>query len=181
MADLDLATLPPELRDALERAWPGCAEAQRRAVLAPWCQEVWRSVWPDLLWPWQPARRWWRPGAAQAWRETFEDLFLARRGNVLTAEGPRLFDPDEPFFPTPWTQARVLLKSPVPQVFSDGEFWALTMQLHDGDTAAATRYAQACARHLQASNATSRSQRDRWWVQELIVLQASATGSLGGL
>lgn len=181
MADLDLQSLPPELRAALERAWPGCAEAQRRAVLAPWCQLVWRRAWPDLLWAWQPARRWWRAGAATDWRAQLEAGFSARQGHVLEARGPLLFDPAQPYFPTPWTHARVLLRSPVPAVFTDGEYWAMTMQLFDGDTAAATDYAQGCARELQARNATSRGKRDTWWVQQLIVLRASATGSLGGL
>ena len=95
--------------------------------------------------------------------------------------GPRLFDPAQPFFPTPWTQADVLLRSPAPDVFSDGEFWALTMQLFDGDAHAAVDYAQRCAHHLRLMQATHRARRDRWWVQELIVLHASATGDLGAL
>jgi hypothetical protein len=41
MADLDLQALPAELQAALERVWPGCPEAQRRAVLGPWATGVW--------------------------------------------------------------------------------------------------------------------------------------------
>ena len=181
MADLDLKTLPAELQAALERVWPGCPEAQRRAVLGPWCEGVWRTVWPDLLWPWQPSRRWWRPGEAREWRESFERYFGAQRSNMLEAQGPRLFDPAQPFFDTPWTQAAVLLRSPVPAFFSDGEFWAMVMQLFDGDVEQATDYAQACARELTARKTTSRAQRNAWWIQELLVLRASATGNLGSL
>jgi hypothetical protein len=181
MAPLDLRALPAELQAALEHAWPGSAEAQRRALLGPWCHKLWRTAWPDMQWLWQPSRRWWRTGDAAAWRQAFEGYFGAAQGNILESRVPRLFDPDQPFFPTPWTQARVLLRSPAPEAFSDGEFWALTTQLFDGDPDAASRYALACARHLKAIKATSRARRDRWWNQELILLHASATGNLGGL
>jgi hypothetical protein len=181
MPDLDLQALPPELQAALERVWPGCPEAQRRALLGPWAESVWRTVWPDYLWPWQPAMRWWRPGEARQWRESFERYFASTRRNILQASGPRLFDPAEPFFDTPWTRPLVALRSPVPGVFSNAEFWAMTMQLFDGDADAAASYAQESARQLQALKVTSRAKRDAWWVQELIVLQAAATGSVGAL
>lgn len=178
MAALDLSTLPPELHAALERVWPGCPEAQRRAVLGPWATGVWRTVWPDFLWPWQPSRRWWRPRAARQWRESFEAYFGARRSNLLEARGPLLFDPAQPFFETPWTQAGTLLRSPVPEVFSDGEFWAIAMQLFDGDVPRAEAQARDWAREPAASRAAAGgSRRDNWWIDKLRVMHAEATGT----
>lgn len=178
---LDLCALPAELQDALARAWPGCPEAQRRAVLAPWCYSHWYRVWPDMLWPWQPGRRCWRPAQARYWRADLEACFASRRRNILEAKGPRLFEPDQPFFDTPWTHAEVLVRSPVPEVFSDGEVWAMAMQLFDGEIDTAADYAQTCARHLIANKLTRRARRSAWWQEELTLMRASATGSLGSL
>lgn len=178
MPDLDLQQLPPELQAALERVWPGCPEAKRRAVLGPWATGVWRTVWPDHLWPWQPARRWWRPGAAREWRESFERYFSSQRRNLLAANGPRLFDPGQPFFATPWTHAKSLLRSPTPDVFTDAEFWAITQQIFDGDVEHATRETRDWARELTAGQATARGlRRDNWWINQLRVMRATATGT----
>ncbi len=145
MPDLDLHHLPAELQAALERVWPGCPEAQRRALLAPH-RLGWAPLWPHQMWAWQPASRWWRPGAARkerAWREAFFGAHLRdARGEPYNATGPvyeaRLFDPAQPFFDTPWTQASVLLRSPVPDVFSDADFWVITQQLSGGHVPSAT-------------------------------------------
>jgi hypothetical protein len=178
MRDLDLQTLPPELLAALERAWPSHPEAQRRAVLGPWAQAGWRTVWPDFLWPWQPARRWWRPGTARQWRGSFERYFASQRCNLLQAEGPRLFDPAQPFFDTPWTHAGVLLRSPVPDVFTDAEFWAVTQQIFDGDVHLATSETRAWAGELIARQATARGpRRERWWAEQLHRMHAAATST----
>jgi hypothetical protein len=182
MADLDLQALPPELQTALERAWPGCPEAQRRAVLGPMREGLWQTVWPDNLWPWQPAKRWWRPGQAQRLRDLFEWHFKSQRRNILQAAGPRLFDPAQPFFDTPWTQADVQLRSPVPQAFSDAEFWGITQQMFDGDVSLATSEVTGWARDFIARGATaSAARRSSWWIELLAVERASATGDLGGL
>lgn len=178
MSDLKLHDLPAELQATLERVWPGCPEAQRRAVLGPWAEGVWRTVWPDFLWPWQPALRWWRPGEARKWRGAFERYFASKRRNLLLAQGPGLFDPAQPFFDTPWTQAEVVLRSPVPEVFTDAEFWAITQQIFDGDVPCATSQARNWANELGARNARSRgSRRERWWIDELGRLHAAATGT----
>jgi hypothetical protein len=182
MAYLDLQSLPLELQAVLERVWPGCAEAQRRAVLGPWCNMGWVTVWPGGIWPWQPAKRWWRPGSASQWRERFEAYFSAQCHNELVPEGPRLFDPDQPFFPSPWTQTRVLLRSPAPEAFTDAEFWSVTTQLFGGDAERAASQVQGWARSLEARGITGRGhQRDSWWQEMRTVLHAEATGSLGSL
>ncbi|MDT9000928.1 hypothetical protein RQP53_16750 [Paucibacter sp. APW11] len=182
MLELELLTLPVELRQALERAWPDCPEAQRRALLGPWAAQGWRSVWPGQLWPWQGSQRWWRAGQARTWRASFEHFFSAQRSNLLQTSGPRLFDPDQPFFATPWTLARVLLCSPVPEVFSDAEYWAATMQLFGGDADLAASEMRGWAATLQQHGATARGmKRDRWWQETLAVMRASASGDLGSL
>lgn len=178
MPDLDLQQLPPELQAALERVWPGCPEAQRRALLGPWAAGVWRTAWPGHLWPWQPSARWWRPGAAREWRAAFEGYFGSQRRNLLESSGPRLFDPDQPFFATPWTHAKVVLRSPAPAVFSDAEFWAITQQIFDGDVDQASREALGWARELTARQATARgARRDNWWIDQLRTMRAVATGT----
>ena len=182
MADLDLQALPPELQATLERVWPGCSEAQRRAVLGPWCDMGWMTVWPDNTWPWQPAKRWWRPGSARRSRELFEGFFRTQGSNVLEPEGQRLFDPDQPFFETPWTSARVVLRSPAPEAFTDAEFWALTTQLFGGDADRAASQVRGWARELVARGITGRGyRRDSWWQEMRTVLEAEATGNLGAL
>lgn len=182
MADLDLQALPPELQAALERVWPGCPEAQRRAVLGPWLNMGWVTVWPDNTWPWQPARRWWRSGSARKWRDSFQAYFGSQGHNVLVPVGPRLFDSDQPFFDTPWTQARVVLRSPAPEAFTDAEFWALTTQLFGGDAEQAAWQVKGWARDLVARGITGRGyRRGSWWQEMRTVLTAEATGSLGSL
>lgn len=177
MPDLDLQALPPELQAALERVWPGSPEAQRRSVLGPWVEGGWQAVWPDQLWPWQPAGRWWRPGEARDRRESFELYFGSLRRNILEAKGPRLFDPAQPFFETPWTSAAVVLRSPVPEVFSDAEFWAIATQLFDGDVGVAARETRDWARQLIEERATERGpRRSRWWQDHLHRMEMSAKG-----
>lgn len=180
---LDLQALPPELQAALERAWPGNPEAQRRALLGPVREGGWRSVWPDLVWPWVPARRWWRPGEARRWRALFEWHFSASRRDILEQEqGPRLFDPAQPFFDTPLTRPQVALRSPAPEVFSDAEYWGIAMQLFNGDLPRAEWTVRAWARDLVARKATQRGwRRDNWWTETLAVERAAATGDLGSL
>ena len=182
MADLDLQALPPELQAALERVWPGCPEAQRRAVLGPILNMGWVTVWPDITWPWQPPKRWWRPGSGREWREGFEAYFGATCHNVLVPAGPRLFDPDQPFFDTPWTQARVLLRSPAPEAFTDAEFWAITTQLFGGDAEGAASQVKRWAASLAARGIIGRGyRRSSWWQEMRTVLEAEATGNLGAL
>lgn len=182
MPELDLHSLPPELQAALERVWPGCPEAQRRAVLGPWCNRAWATVWPDNTWPWQAGRRWWRPGSARQWREGFEAFFGAPCHNELEPVATRLFDPDQPFFETPWTQARVILRSPAPEAFTDAEFWAVTTQLFGGNAERASSQVQGWARSLAERGIQGRGyRRDGWWHEMRTVLRAEATGDLGSL
>jgi hypothetical protein len=183
MPDLDLQALPAELRAALERAWPGQPDAQRRAMLGPAREAGWQRVWPDLVWPWMPARRWWRAGQARRWRQLFEWHFGSARRDILDREqGPRLFDPAQPFFDTPWTRPTVALRSPAPEAFSDAEYWAIAMQLFSGDLALAEPAVRAWARDLIASQAARPGRRrDHWWTQRLTVERAAATGDLGSL
>lgn len=182
-AHLDLQALPPELQSALERAWPHNPEAQRRALLGPVREAGWRSVWPDLVWPWMPARRWWRPGEARRWRGLFERHFGAARRDILEQErGPRLFDPAQPFFDTPWTRPALALRSPAPEAFSDAEYWAIAMQLFGGDLALAESNVRAWARDLAEHGALQRGRRrDSWWTERLTIERAAATGDLGSL
>lgn len=178
---LDLQALPPELRAALERVWPGCPEAQRRALLGPNCHDHFDSTWPDMLWPWKPTRRWLMPGQARMWRGIHEAHFGSRCGDILEATGPRVFEPGQPFFATPWTNAAVLVRSPVPEFFSDGEVWAMAMQLFNGEIDSGMDFARACARDMVAKKITRRSQRADWWRTRLVIMRASATGDLGSL
>lgn len=184
MPDLDLQALPPELQAALERAWPGCPEAQRRALLAP-TQLGGTSIWPDHLWPWQPARRWWRTAWARELRQGSEAFFAAHlcdaRGepncDVPPAYAQKLFDPEQPFFATPWTHARLLLRSPVPEVFSDADFWFFTQRLSGGDADAASRELQDWVRRMQAAGALHGGRRRRWLDDALWRLEMSANGT----
>jgi hypothetical protein len=175
MPDLDLQALPADLRAALERAWPGSPEAQRRALLGP--RWGWPAVWPELLWAWQPPRRWWRAGLARRCREQAEALFVAPVRDVRQDQAARLFDPAQPFFDTPWTHAATLLRSPVPAVFSDAEFWAMTQQVFGGDVVLATQQAQDWARGMQAEGALQGSRRRRWLQDALWRWEMSATGT----
>jgi hypothetical protein len=175
---LALQDLPPELQAALNRAWPGNAEAQLRALLGPRCWLGWRSVWPGELWAWRPASRWLRPGQARANRQRAEAFFAAHVADVRQPLAARLFDPAQPFFETPWTHATVLLRSPVPEVFSDADYWAMTQQLFGGDAEAAAREAQAWARAMQADGAARPGPRRQQWLGEALWrLQQSATGT----
>ena len=177
MPDLDLLALPPELQAALEKAWPGCPEAQRRALLGSRCWSGWRPTWPDRIWAWQPASRWWRPWRAREYREQAEGLFVDHVSDVLQSYPARLFDPEQPFFDTPWTQAKVLLRSPVPEVFSDADFWAMTQQLFGGHVESATASALAWARGMQTENALRGYRREQWLIDAVYRLEMSATGT----
>lgn len=183
MPDLDLNTLPPELKAALERVWPGCPEAQRRALLAP-SRLGGAPIWPDGLWPWQPARRWWWPFGASELREGWEHFFGAHlgdaRGEPNDGSGPayaeRLFDPAQPFFATPWTQAGRLLRSPVPDVFSDAEYWFITQTLFGGDEHGSSQETVAWARGMRADRALHGRRRLRWLDDAQWRLHMAATG-----
>jgi hypothetical protein len=185
MAGLDLLALPPELQAALERAWPDCPEAQKRAVLAPARVDA-QPIWPRQLWPWRPGSRWWRPGWARERRRQDQAFFAAHwgdaRGEPQGHEGPsypqKLFDPAQPFFPTPWTQARVLLVSPAPEVFSDADFWIFTQRLFGGDAVTAGREMLRWARGMQADDAVSGRRRGHWLADAHWRLHMSATGAL---
>lgn len=176
MPELDLQALPPELQAALEQAWPGCPEAQRRALLAPY-QLGSTSIWPDNLWPWQPSRRWWRPERARKCRKADACFFTAQVSDVLGApREPRLFDPAQPFFETPWTRAQDLLRSPAPDAFSDADFWAITQLLFGGDVHWATRTTQDWVAGMRADGALQGARRRRWLTDALWRLEASAKG-----
>jgi hypothetical protein len=176
MPELDLHALPPELQAALEQAWPGCPEAQRRAVLAPH-RLGGTSIWPDNLWPWQSSRHWWRPGRARECRKSDGLFFAARVSDVLGAtREARLFDPEQPFFETPWTHAQVLLRSPAPDAFSDADFWAITQLLFGGDVYWATRTTQDWAASMRANAALQGARRSQWLTDALWRLEASAKG-----
>ena len=184
MPDLDLQALPPELQAALERAWPGCAEAQKRALLAPAFLGA-RPIWPDEMWAWRPTSHWWRPGWARERRLQHEAFFRAHlgdaRGEPFGHEGPvypqKLFDPGQPFFATPWTHAEVLLRSPVPEVFSDADFWVVTQRLFGGDAEEASREMLHWARGMQADGALHGARRGRWLADAQWRLHMSATGT----
>ncbi len=184
MPDLDLRQLPPELQAALERFWPGCPEAQRRALLAP-PRLGGAPLWPDRLWAWRPASRWWRPFWARDTRQCYEVLFGQHlsdaRGEPLGAAEPtykeRLFDPEQPFFDTPWTHAKVLLRSPVPDVFSDADFWFITQTLWGGHVESAASKTESWARAMKAEGAVRGGKRDRWLSNALWLLNMEATGT----
>ncbi|MDR7333415.1 hypothetical protein [Roseateles asaccharophilus] len=177
MPDLDLRALPAELQAALHQAWPDCPEAQRRALLAPRCWSGWQPTWPGRVWAWEPRRRWLRPFRAREYREIAEALFVDHVGDVLRKHEPRLFDPAQPFFDTPWTQARVLLRSPEPAVFSDAEFWAIAQQLCGGDVAHATATAGDWAQGMRADGAVRGWRREGWLLNAVAVLESSAAGT----
>lgn len=175
-ASLNLHDLPAELQAALELTWPGCPEAQRRAVLAP-LRLGGAPLWPGLMWPWQPAARWWRPTRAREVRAVMLDEFVARVGLAHGASvGPRLFDPAQPFFPTPWTQAEVLLRSPAPDAFSDADFWFATQRLCGGQLVHATQLIEDWAAGMRRDNALQGTRRQTWLNAALHRLEASARG-----
>lgn len=184
MPDLVLHKLPSELQAALERAWPGCPEAQRRALLAP-PQLGSLPLWPDGLWAWRPVSHWWRPMAAHEERARAQSFFGAHlsdaRGEPYGAQGPayaqRLFDPAQPFFDTPWTQARVLLRSPAPEAFSDAEFWVIVQRLWGGRVGAATAQAERWASAMKADGALRGARRSRWLSNAQWLLNMEVTGS----
>lgn len=164
------------MQAALTQAWPGSPEAQRRAVLAPH-RLGGAPVWPRHLWPWQPSRRWWRPGTARECRAGEAQFFAAPVSDVRGASyAPRLFDPAQPFFDTPWTRAGLLLRSPAPDAFSDADFWVIVQLLFGGDLHWATRTAQDWAAGLRADGALQGARRDRWLTDALWRLEASAKG-----
>lgn len=177
MPDLVLRTLPAQLQAALEQAWPGCPEAQRRALLGPCVRQGWRAVWPDGLWAWRPASHWWRAGPARRERQRAAAFFTAQVADVLAAKGSRLFDPGQPFFETPWTQAAQLLRSPAPAVFSDADFWAITQQLFGGNVDAAGAETLAWARGMQRDNALHGARRGQWLVDAVYRLEMAASGT----
>ena len=175
---LILGELPAELQAALERSWPGQPEAQRRALLAPsWLGG--RGLWPHGLWPWQPAWRWWRPQAARNARAGCETWFTSPVEDVRGApRDARLFDPDQPFFETPWTYTAAPLRSPTPHAFSDAEFWYLLQQLCGGDLPQATALAHDWTHGLERDDALrSRGRRSRWLVDAQYRLLMSACGN----
>lgn len=183
MTDLDPAALPADLRAALERAWPGSAESQRRALLAPSALGG-RPLWPHGLWAWRRAACWWRPSWARAEREAAEAWFGAHLGDArgerwdgLPVYAERLFDPAQPFFETPWTRADRLLRSPVPQVFSDAEFWFIVQRLHGGDLRSATATAQAWAAGMAADRALQGGRRGHWLADAEWRLHMAAIGA----
>lgn len=71
---------------------------------------------------------------------------------------------------------------PDAEVFSDAEFWAIAIQLFNGDLPRTESTVRTWARNLIARKATQRGwRRDAWWTQTLTVERASATGDLGSL
>ncbi|WP_140631607.1 hypothetical protein [Methylibium rhizosphaerae] len=169
--------LPKDLQAALDRAWPGCVEAQRRCLLGPASRFGLQRVWPGWTWLWRPTCHWWRPGA-KAHREIFEAHFRAPCSDVLQSLPTLLFDPGQPFFETPWTRADVVLRSAAPEAFSDAEFWAITMQLFGGDVEAAAAQARQWASDLARRGIAGRGhRRDVWWSGQVGLLEASATGT----
>lgn len=173
---LELHHLPAELQAALKLAWPGCAEAQRRALLAP-TRLGGLPLWPAHLWPWQPSARWWRPIHAREARAASLAYFVARVSMAHGASvGPRLFDPAQPFFATPWTEATVLLRSPVPDAFSDADFWVVTQRLCGGQLVPATRLVEDWAAGMRRDNALQGTRRAAWLNEALSRLEASARG-----
>lgn len=173
---LDLHRLPAELQAALTLAWPGCPEAQRRALLAP-CRPGGRPLWPRQLWPWQPSARWWRPNAASESRAGALAFFV-ERVSLATGQcvGARLFDPAQPFFATPWTHAEQVLRSPVPDVFSDADFWAVAQCLCGGQLDGATHLVQGWAAGMRQDGAVQGARREVWMIDALSRLEASARG-----
>jgi hypothetical protein len=171
-----LDRLPPELQAALALAWPGCPEAQRRALLAPLSLGG-EPLWPGQLWPWQPHARWWRLRSARECRAGTLAYFVARVSDALGApRGPRLFDPAQPFFATPWTQASELLHSPAPDAFSDADFWYITQRLCGGQRMHATRLAEDWATGMRRDRALQGPRRHAWLNDALHRLEASARG-----
>lgn len=175
-APLALDRLPPELQAALALAWPGCPQAQRRALLAP-VSLGGAALWPGQLWPWQPRARWWRRRSARECRAGTLAYFVARVSDALGApRGPRLFDPAQPFFATPWTEADVLLHSPVPDAFSDADYWFITQRLCGGQREHATRLAEDWAAGMRRDNALRGPRRQAWLNDALHRLEVSARG-----
>ncbi len=137
MANLDLQALPMALRAALDASFDD-DESKRRAVLAPWADAGYVSIFSDGLDAWQEDRAWLlRRGAREAKRERLVREFFSQRVQTVDGSNPSIFDRNLPFFPTRLCEARAVLRSPCPQWICDAEFWALTMQCVDGDAHAA--------------------------------------------
>ncbi len=127
---LDLTSLPSALQASLQRHLP-CEASRRRATLAPWLA-MHGDVVLQHTWPWEPLKRFWREAEAAHVRTQF-DVFLRSKVNPLEQQARSIFDPSLPFYPCACVSAEQTLHSPWPEVFSDAEFWALTMQLYGGD------------------------------------------------
>lgn len=114
------------------------------------------------------------------WEGLFDGHLADARGEPWNAVEPsykeRLFDPAQPFFETPWTHARVLLRSPAPDVFSDADFWFITQKLWGGDVSSATSTVESWARAMKAENALRGGRRDRWLANAQWLLHMEATG-----
>ncbi len=136
---LDLGSLPAALQTPLVRLLP-CDESRRRAVLAPWLAVFGEPV-IDHPWPWEPLKRFWREADAAQVRARFE-AYLCRTLHPGAARSLSIFDPGLPFFPCALTQATHTWRSPWPGVFTNAEYWAITMQLFNGDPAHADELLQ---------------------------------------
>ncbi len=162
MSLFDLTSLPLELQATLQRLLPD-EESRRRAVLAPWVAAQGQTI-ATHTWPWVPWQRFWRAHAAANTRALCEQ-WLASRLNPHDPASPSVFDPALPYFPCPQTRVTRVLNSPWPSIFTDAEFWALTMQLFDGEPDTAQRvltgWVHQCQaqKHLAAGQSLSASER----------------------
>ena len=148
MALLDLTSLPPALRATLDRHFTD-DEARRRALLAPWCDDGFRSVWPDLMPAWAGTSGSAKDARVRTQREAFFGLRLVEGRHAQAHPGRSIFDPSLPFFATPLAQPATRLVSPWPDAFSDAEYWAIVMQLYDGDEPAARGQLAGVAQRLR--------------------------------
>jgi hypothetical protein len=148
MPYLDLQQLPRELQAALQRTLPD-DESRRRAVLAPWVAGQCTRIL-DQTWPWEPTRRFWRTRRA-AWVCHAAEQFMRCTLDPSDERSPSIFSASQPYFRTDQTAAGQTLVSPWSDVFSDAEFWALTMQMYAGDATAAQNGLDHCAKALRAA------------------------------
>jgi hypothetical protein len=71
----------------------------------------------------------------------------------------------------------VLLRSPVPDVFSDADFWFITQRLFGGDVYWAGGCATEWAKGMRADKAVHGARRWRWLADARWRLHMSATGT----
>ena len=86
MTLLNLQSLPPALQASLQRHFDN-DESRRRAVLAPWAEAGFSTIYLHGTWAWSPWQSFWRRSWAHDIRQQSENAFFTITQNI-PSEGP---------------------------------------------------------------------------------------------